>query len=173
MKCVEDFHGCKVDSFLWPLNWQCCSKVVFSQLWNALLEYFYTQQENISNMPLRFFFPLLQILHNTVYPSIHCPPLQIQICLKVYIFILCRVKGGIFFFFLKYFFGLFRLYWQSSWRVWTGSRVRDGEWHAAKGPGPGVEPGSAAEPSAHGSRALPTELCGAPKGGSWHQEWLQ
>lgn len=56
MKFVEDIHGCKVDSFLWPLNWQCCSKVVFSQLWNALLEYFYTQQENISNMPLWFIF---------------------------------------------------------------------------------------------------------------------
>ena len=28
----------------------------------------------------------------------------------------------------------------------TGNRVRDREWHAAKGPGPGVEPGSAAEP---------------------------
>ena len=61
-----------------------------------------------------------------------------------------------------YIYLFFWLYWQSSWRVWTGSRVRDGEWHAAKGPGPGVEPGSAAEPSAHGSRALPTELCGAP-----------
>ena len=28
----------------------------------------------------------------------------------------------------------------------TGNRVREGEWHAAKGPGPGVEPGSAAKP---------------------------
>ena len=33
----------------------------------------------------------------------------------------------------------------------TGNRVREGEWHAAKGPGPGVEPGSAAEPWHMGS----------------------
>ena len=28
----------------------------------------------------------------------------------------------------------------------TGNREREGKWRAAKGPGPGVEPGSAAEP---------------------------
>ena len=35
----------------------------------------------------------------------------------------------------------------------TGKREREGEWHAAKGPGPGVEPGSTAEPQ-HMGRAL-------------------
>ena len=44
----------------------------------------------------------------------------------------------------------------------TGNRVREGEWHAAKGPGPGVKPGFTAGGSAHGSRMLPTELSGAP-----------
>ena len=42
----------------------------------------------------------------------------------------------------------------------TGNRVREGEWHAAEGPGPRVQPGSAAEPR-HMGRTLPTELSGA------------
>ena len=43
------------------------------------------------------------------------------------------------------FFGLFLALLTGQLKSVTGNRVREGEWHAAKGPGPGVEPGSAAE----------------------------
>ena len=63
-----------------------------------------------------------------------------------------------FFFFFPAFSGLLTVQLKSV----TGNRVREGEWHAAKGPGPGVEPGSAAEPR-HMGCALPAELSGAPQ----------
>ena len=49
----------------------------------------------------------------------------------------------------------------------TGNRVREGRWHTAGGPGPGVEPGSAAEPR-HVGRVPPTELSGPPPSNSQH-----
>ena len=65
------------------------------------------------------------------------------------------------FFFFKYFFGLFWLYLIVQLKSWTGNRVREGEGHAAKGPGPGVEPGSAAEPR-HMGRARATDWAMRP-----------
>ena len=63
------------------------------------------------------------------------------------------------------YFGPFWLYWQSSLRCDRKQDESEGEWHAAKGPRPGLKPwGRCSEdkPSVHGTPALPTELNGTP-----------
>ena len=50
--------------------------------------------------------------------------------------------GDVLFSFYKNFFGFI----DSTAEDTTGNREREGERHVAKGPGPGVEPGSTAEP---------------------------
>ena len=79
---------------------------------------------------------------------------------------LCHVMSSCSFSFLSSFSGAQRIWCSfflafsgfidsTAWRVWQ----REEEWLAAKGPGPGVKPGSAAELW----HTLPTELSGAPE----------
>ena len=72
------------------------------------------------------------------------------------------IKSNSFFFFYI-FCGLLWLYWQVSLKIWhERGEEREGEWQAAKGPGPGVKPGSAAEPRHMGCALYPLSYTAPP-----------
>ena len=72
-------------------------------------------------------------------------------------------RDSSFFFFFKYFFGLFLALLIVQMKSLTGNR----EWHAAKGPGPGVEPGSAAEPRLMGRARYQLSYAAPRRDSSW------